>query len=413
MTLEFEKLTDELEKMAATAARRQQYQQQRATALHEALAKYAEDWAAIKRALEMAAANADEKFYRSARPLDEREPLNAAVDAPPPPPEATIIATDGSQIMPDRHAAFLYYLVNVGAIVYHHGNGNSPAIFSEPQLRYSDPADEDNEADIESDWQPQHYQVTVERDLAEIGSLARIVWENRGRPSLVGSTPLLALLDQRLLYWPFGGPEDAGHKAVREWGEKMTDIRRCGAWLAGYIDRPGKRTVITLLQSLLAGPDFDWKSLGKRGTGGPLNDAELFSTLLQPGQRSKVFVEVSPANERFADEESLNEVCFFFLNPGQYGQQIARVDIPKWVAQDEAAVAAVHALIYAQCQILGDYPYVLARADELAVVGRQDAAELNLMIDIFMQRAGIIGQMTAKQNSKDIARGGRSRHMGL
>ena len=40
----------------------------------------------------------------------------AAIPAPPPPEAATIIATDGSQILPDRHAPFLYYLINIGGI---------------------------------------------------------------------------------------------------------------------------------------------------------------------------------------------------------------------------------------------------------------------------------------------------------
>lgn len=411
MTLEFEKLTHELEKMAATAARRQQYQQQHATALHETLEQFATDWAAIDTAVQLAQANADEKYYRAARPFADREALNAAIDPPPCPAEAIIIATDGSQIMPDRHAAFLYYLVNIGAIVYHHGNGASPLIVSEPQLRYADPADED-EVDVESDWQPRALEVTLERDLAEIGYLARMTWEHRVRPTLVGATPVLAMLDQRLLYWPFGGSEEMSLKIVRQWMKEMTAIRKSGGWLAGYIDRPGKTTVVTLLQSLTAGEGFDWKSLGKRSNAGPLRDADLFSTILQPGQRSAVFVELSPTNKRFAEEEPFNEVCFFFINPGQVGRQIARVDIPRWVAEDQEAVAAIHALIYSQCQIVGAYPYVLARAHELAVVGRQDAADLNMMIDIYMQRAGINSQNTHKQNTKDLF-GGRSRHMGL
>ena len=77
---------------------------------------------------------------------------------------------------------------------------------------------------------------------------------------------------------------------------------------------------------------------------------------------------------------------------------------------DPAAVDAVHALIIDQCQILGDYPYVLARADEIAVVGRRDQENLNLMIDNVMLRHGITALATAKQGSKDIARAGRTRH---
>ena len=58
---------------------------------------------------------------------------------------------------------------------------------------------------------------------------------------------------------------------------------------------------------------------------------------------------------------------------------------------------------------MGDYPYVIARADEMAVVGRQDASELNFMIDVIMERHGISEGVTSKQGSKDLARGGRTR----
>ena len=47
-------------------------------------------------------------------------------------------------------------------------------------------------------------------------------------------------------------------------------------------------------------------------------------------------------------------------------------------------------------------PYALARADELAVVGRDDEVNLNVMIDLAMQRAGVSGSQTAKQSGKEI-----------
>lgn len=81
------------------------------------------------------------------------------------------------------------------------------------------------------------------------------------------------------------------------------------------------------------------------------------------------------------------------------------------MAEDPAAVAFVHGLIYDQCQLMGDYPYVLARADELAVVGRHDEMNLNAMIDGYMQRLGVPdGLLAAKADSKGIARAGRTRH---
>ena len=129
MTLEFEKLTSDLEKMVQTAAKRRQRQEAQTTVYQKTLNEYATDWARIEQALSVAAKKSDEKFYRSAGPLDASEPLNTAFSPPSPPDIATIIAVDGSQILPDRHAAYQYYLINVGGIVYHHGQGKQPDIF--------------------------------------------------------------------------------------------------------------------------------------------------------------------------------------------------------------------------------------------------------------------------------------------
>jgi hypothetical protein len=406
MTLEFEKLTGELEQMALTTARRYELRRQRLDEALNVLAQNRVNWTAVSHALTLASKKADAKLYRSARPFNETEPLDAAIDAPPPPPQATLIATDGSQIMPDRHAAYLYYLINVGGIVYHHGgsrghgSSSAPEIFAVPKLVY--PSDDDSLDNFNSTGGA----VSIERDLQEIEILARQAFHHRHDNEIV-----LAVLDQRLLYWPIGSAGVAENAAVTDWGKHITDIRRSGALLCGYIDRPGSIAVSTLLRSIAAldAPTFNWRELGTQKATQGLADRDLFGALLQPGQRSKVFVYVSPPNETFAGQDPANEVCFFYVNPATHGEQIARVDIPRWVAEDEGAVTAVHSLIIDQCRLLGDYPYVLARADETAVVGRQDTAELNFMIDVIMERHGIHAGITAKQGSKDLARGGRTR----
>ncbi|HSH01243.1 MAG TPA: DNA double-strand break repair nuclease NurA [Anaerolineae bacterium] len=397
MTLEFQKLAQDIEKMAGRVAQHRHQRAQDALTARQTLQKYTQDWPAIARALHKAETQADPKHYRGARPLNDLEPLATPVPPPTPPAQATIIATDGSQIMPDRHAAFLYYLINIGGIIYHHGRPTSPTIFSLPEIHYL----EYNSAATSQSA------INIERDLKEISHLARTVWENRDAQS-----PLLAILDQRLLYWPIGGHESASQKAVAAWGDEMSAIHHSGGLLAGYIVRPGKTSVITLLQALAAQPTFDWLTLGQRQAGWGLSDADLYADILPPGHRSPVFVDISPANERFTEQDPHNTVCFFYFNPGQFGTQIARVDIPLWVADDPDQVALLHALLYDQCRILGDYPYVLARADEMAVVGKQDQAELNFMLDLAMQRQGVHDDLTAKQASKDLARGARTRHLG-
>lgn len=401
MTLEIERLTDGIDRMAHATVERLENRKEVAQELIAALDRYAEDWVAIEAALEHAESLADPKHYRSARPFDHHLPLNAKVNPPAPPEEAVIIATDGSQIMPDRHAAHLYYLINIGGIVYWHGRDQAPEPFSIPELHY--PRNDQEAADFVFN----SGEVSILRDLREIGTLADRAWSFRG-----SDEPVLAVLDQRLLYWPIGGPDASPNEDVKQWLRAMTKVHDSGAALAGYIDRPMTTAVVTLLRSLtgIGDPKFDWRSLGKRGMGGGLTDIALFSRLLQPGQRSKVFINVSPPNQKFAETDPANEVCFFYFNPGR---GIARVDIPRWVAADEGMVTAVHALLHDQCQILGDYPYVIARADEMAVVGRQDNENLNFLIDVTMQKYGIESRLTAKQGSKGLARGGKTRHEGI
>ena len=64
--------------------------------------------------------------YRGAAPLEvpRAEPVNPIVPAPEPPPaSATIVAVDGSQIYPREQNPIHYFLLNMGALVYHHGSG--------------------------------------------------------------------------------------------------------------------------------------------------------------------------------------------------------------------------------------------------------------------------------------------------
>lgn len=404
MSLEFEQLMPKIDEMAQATAERLGQRDDAVNVSRELLDRYATDWAAIRQALVWATEKADPKFYRSARPLGESEPLNAAINPPHPPGQATLIATDGSQIRPDRHAAHLYYLINVGGVVYHHGRACAPDQFSTPSLHFPKPGEDLDKFDDAGGT------VSIERDLEEIGTLAQKIEAHQA-----ATPPLLAILDQRLLYWPIGPAGMALNAAVSFWGDQMARMRQAGALLAGYIDRPGTGYVTTLLRSLeaLDDPDFDWSTLGKRQANRGLSDIHLFSQLLQPGQRSKIFVTISQPNHDFAAYDQANEVCFFYLNPGGHGRQVARVDVPLWVAEDMEKVTAVHALVYDQCQILGDYPYVLARADEMAVVSHRDQEQLNFMIDIFMERYGINRVITAKQSSKNLARGGKTRHKGV
>jgi hypothetical protein len=422
MTLEIEKLRDDVSKMVQITVKSRQ---RRLAVLEKALERlhaHATDWQELERCLDLAITRASLKKLRAARPLDDGEALDIAVDPPELPDQATAIASDGSQIMPDQHAAYLYSLVNVGIFIYFYGQKQTPIQATAPWLDYPDKDNQELSSMglfPDESFPESSAAVGLRRDRAEIEILARTAWDRKDEPK-----PLLAILDQRLLYWPaVGAGDQAGSRVVDAWQDAMDGIRACDGMLAGYITRSRKQSVLTMLDTLeIERPDFELSRLSERDTISGLSDTALFGRILSPGQRSKVFIDVSQHNEDFRAREALNEVCFFYLNPSPQRNsdpnpdkftsfsQVARIDIPMWVAQDPAAVANVHALIYDQCSILGNYPYALTRADELAVVGRSDQENLNVMIENAMQRQGINQFMTAKQSTKDWARASRTRH---
>src|SRR5262249_39604606 len=66
------------------------------------------------------------------------EAVNQAFPLPQSLERYTVIAADGSQVYPDRHGVALYYLINVGSIVFRCGLAEAPSILSQPEVFYED-----------------------------------------------------------------------------------------------------------------------------------------------------------------------------------------------------------------------------------------------------------------------------------
>ena len=72
-------------------------------------------------------------FFNTSIPV---EPLNTCIDIAPPPPQSTVLATDGSQIAPSHHEIAYCYLINVGRVMIHYGQNLHPLIDSIPEVFY-------------------------------------------------------------------------------------------------------------------------------------------------------------------------------------------------------------------------------------------------------------------------------------
>jgi hypothetical protein len=348
--------------------------------------------------------------YRGARPLDE--PLTATYPMSQPPQAATIIATDGSQIHPNRHGASQYYLLNIGTIIVHHGTGEPPQIISEPYLFYErgyllGPDFSEIKASV----------VNARRTVSEMAALAEHAWYQRGE-----ARPLLALMDGGLLFIANSEVPDR-NQLLGIYFSAMTRLEEVGAALCGYVDRPRSKFLARLLHLLdMEADDVTRRALSTEGRLGTLRDIQFLryrpdeaEPFLEPGARTALFVQMSPQNKEFKRRGGdMQEIAFFYMNVAAPREipNIVRVEVPMWVATERDIIADMQALIYVQCQQLAAsrYPYVLSRAHELAIVKREESRQLDTMIRVSLTRHGLAADQSEKQAGKDLTRQPRTRY---
>jgi hypothetical protein len=111
-----------------------------------------------------------------------------------------------------------------------------------------------------------------------------------------------------------------------------------------------------------------------------LTDDLLFSTLLQPGERSALFGSRSKILNEYGPD---NKTCFFYLHAGS---EIARIELPRWVAQDSRLLAQAHALAFDQAEKGQGYPRALTEAHERAIVRGADRNAFFTLMERFMAK---------------------------
>jgi hypothetical protein len=345
--------------------------------------------------------------YRGATPLPRpySEIIAGVGDAPPLPDSATLIAADGSQVYPDQHESAIYYLINIGIYIYHHGAQRLPSQFTTPELAYADSKIKDGDGRVVN-----NQTVNARRTLAEMQWLTRQAAEYRDE-----ARPLVALHDGPLLKF-FGATEvtDA-HQIERDYMQALRELYDVRAVLCGYIDRPRSSSLISLLHLMeLAEGEINEVILKTNGELEGLTDEGLLRHVLtEPGQRSAIMTQNSPQNAEYKNQGAEFEIAFFYANVAPFGSPvIARVDVPLWVAREPVVVDVLHALLLHQCSIQGrkHYPYALTRADEMAFVSGVERDQLNQLINIELLKNGIQPEMSNKLQTKGLARGERRQH---
>ena len=323
------------------------------------------------------------------------------------PSEFCVASADGSHMDVDRHMPVRCYLINVGGCLLTYGSEPDARFLNRPRL-YS----EEDELYLSNTTDGSRESVSVEGQLV---GLKRAAEEVVGLLELVEMAPpdmpVLALLDGSLVMW---GLEGRGHppfvrEEIVEKGlvpalDRLREVavRRTLA-VAAYTSLPQSREVVNALRLYLCSKDdADCRQLcsSHQSAVTPcdavngLLDRHVFEKLLEPGQRSDVFYSNSSISRDFYGP---HWVHFYYLNTGN---EIARIEVPQWVAQNERSLELSHALILDQCRRGLGYPATIAEAHEQAVLTGSDRDAFKQLLEEALTRSRVPVYTSEKNRSK-------------
>ena len=387
MPIDYQQIFIRIKEIGAGARERRKTLDERRIKARELMSAYSSELDVLRSKLD--SAKQVDSNVRCAYPLNES--LASSYPAPAPVSQATLIAADGSQINPDRHAAIQFCVVNVGAIQMRLNSGETPEIFTDTELLYGDDL-------LPNGFPMSEGLVALKRDLAERSKLDELSRKTTG--------PVVTFTDGPIELWGAKGEDANSYEAiVQKYLGVLSRLQGRGVITAGYVDKPSADLVLRLLEIASA----DNEQIQKLREFHPLrgvSDRWLYgereNPLLPPGHRSAVFGIQSNSEKKYTGVLSLH---FFYLNVGSDGHPWpVRVEIPKWVADDKTKLDLLHAVLVEQCHMMGSkpYPYLLHRAHETAVVKNEEKQQIEQMLAMELRNQDEeLDELSNKQSAKN------------
>lgn len=320
----------------------------------------------------------DRILFANATPI---EPLETSIDIPIPPKVHTVIATDGSQIAPNHHEIAYCYLLNIGRVVLHYGQNRHPLLDSLPEVFYR-PED----LYMSRQWGIRTEEwMSFRRTASETTVLAELACAAKGE------TPALAMVDGSLIYWFLEQlPMDARDRILPPILEAWQQMRDAQIPLMGYLSASRSIETMNFLRLLACPhPVPDCKSYCPNQLEKvpckifeQLRDTSVWATRLKPGQRSTLWRSNSPILELYGDQT----IYFCYVH---VGTEIARIEVPAWVAENATMLDQALGLMLAQVQKGYGYPVAIAEAHNQAVVKGGDKARFFALLEQQMIKAGL------------------------
>jgi hypothetical protein len=323
------------------------------------------------------------------------EPLDTVYPQPPPINEYIVAATDGSQIDPDRHGAALCHLVNIGWAYIRYGSEATAKLSSRPELAY-----EDHDVYLVSDGRRTLISgqvLDIKRNVLEMERLAELA-EAAGR-----DIPMLAIADGVLVLRAMEGwrlEQQFRRHFLPRFQKSLRRFQALGTPVAAYISRPRSYELASALR--VAACPYTSGACSERCSEVPgeepcsvlagVPDRLLMEHMpLARGQRSARF--------RAASSRDGTPSFFFYVHSGI---EIARVEVPDWVASQRDLMDLTHSVVLDQCQRGNGYPRALTEAHESAVLTTGDRQRFQRMIDAMLSRRQLSERTSAKERTKRV-----------
>jgi hypothetical protein len=388
MPIDYQQIYEKIQEIGKGARERKKTLEERRSRARELLNTYASELDFLRSKVD--SAKAVDPNIRCAYPLEET--LASSYPAPDSAIQATLIAADGSQINPDRHAAVQFGLINIGAVTMKLNSGEAPGIFTESELLFGD--------DLLPNGNPMSDgMVALRRDLKERASLDELSKNHKGW--------VVTFTDGPIELWGAKGEDAQDYSAfVEKYKTVLSRLQSRDVITAGYVDKPSADLVVRLLEIAMA----DKEQIQKLREFHPLrgvSDRWLYGEredpLLPPGHRSAVFRIQSSSEKNY---KGVLELHFFYLNVGTQGHPWpVRVEIPRWVVDDNEKLDLLHGVLVEQCRMMGNrpYPYLLHRAHETAVVKQEEKQQIEQLLTMELRKNNEdVGEGSHKQSAKDL-----------
>ncbi len=273
------------------------------------------------------------------------------------------VAFDGSQIYPDRHQGIDCFLINIGQAHFYYGLDRSDVFFdSKPFITLG--SDENDNTVTPEMVNAYRTELELQSGLEYAKSLKK------------SKEPLLFMMDGSLIFWHLPSLEgDGSLDFFPRYIALLEQFFEHDIFMVGYISLSKSKELINVLKCVAEhhGQDASFKQIV---------DSDIMQAVLKPGERSTIFSSRSALISRYP---SHSQPHFFYMNTGH---EIARIEIPAWIAMQNNKLNLVCSMIYDQAIKGYGYPIALAEAHEQAVVEGQDREFFFYLLQNLMGKNG-------------------------